>query len=342
MGASVASSVSDELEAWSSVSDLLLTCQKMKLLTALPRNCHIAVIKKLWSNRHWVRPGEFLIAPGEINDRLIVILLGEAEAILHGRGCIPLLPAGSFCAEAALVCANDDKTGESSLSGEDVPQVYAPRVTSRGRARSGANAPAVLAEIEMRRSGKRVTYDLPLWVLQSGIRTSSGKLLPWWFHAMVVDCLEVPSPRGLTFPGTVRAVRRSLVTHLRRSELQMILTSLDFHLDSLSLAPVRYNVLQNIRAMGASARNLPLGQDDLMALRVVCEGPMLQVCHTSPMAPTSWSGPPAWIASCVGSSQPEHSTNSPVSPTQLVAPPRSIPSPDATDLALPSSAPFSL
>lgn len=297
MGASIASSVGDELEALTSVSDLLFTCQKMKLLTALPRNCHVAAIRKLWSNRHWVRPGEFLVAPGEVNDRLIVILLGEAEAILHGRGCIPLLPAGSFCAEACLVCVNDDKTGESCLHNEDVPQVYAPRVASEGsRSRSPANAPDVLAEIERHHSNSGCRSDLPLWVLQSGMRTSGGKLLPWWFHSMVVACLEVPSKLGLTFPGTVRTTQRSLVTHLRRSELQTILTSLDFHLDSLGLCPVRYNVLQNVCALGAAARNAPLGREDLMALRVVCEGPMLQVCQ----APATWTGPSTWITrSCL-------------------------------------------
>merc|ERR1712070_970010 len=115
----------------------------------------------------------------------------------------------------------------------------------------------VLAEIERRRSSNQYygfkSY-LPLWVLQSGIRRSNGKLMPWWFHSVVVDCLEAPSKRGLTFPGTVRATRRSLVTHLRRSELQKILTSLDFHLDSLNLSPVQYNILQNVRALGAAAK----------------------------------------------------------------------------------------
>jgi len=95
--------VSEELTAWASVTDLAAMSVKMKILPALPADCQVEVLRRLWRSLRWLPPGLDIISPREMNDRLFVIVRGEAQAIISGSAYIVLLPEGSYACEAALL-----------------------------------------------------------------------------------------------------------------------------------------------------------------------------------------------------------------------------------------------
>lgn len=102
------------LAAWASMTDLALATRRMKVIPSLSAECQVEILRSLWRNLRWVQAGAPLLCPSEPNDRLIVIVQGEAEAVFGGYDLahIPLLPAGSFVGEAALVVPSGASAAE--------------------------------------------------------------------------------------------------------------------------------------------------------------------------------------------------------------------------------------
>lgn len=94
---------SDELEKWASVGDLTAHSRKMRVLPALPAECQIDALRRMWRNLHWVNPDTDLICAGDILDRMLLIVSGEAEAILSHTPYIPVMAEGFYICEAALL-----------------------------------------------------------------------------------------------------------------------------------------------------------------------------------------------------------------------------------------------
>lgn len=69
-----------DFSSWVSVTDLILLFSKMKFLASLPKEMHAPVVQRLWRNVRRVPPGEELVSFAVPNDRLVMILGGEAEA----------------------------------------------------------------------------------------------------------------------------------------------------------------------------------------------------------------------------------------------------------------------
>lgn len=233
---------SEELEKFVSVSDLAMLTRKMRVIPSLPAECQIEAIRYLWRNMRWVSPREVLVQPGTPNDRMVVIVKGEAEAILGGYNCsyIPLLPAGSFVGEAAMVgvVSTGNSTGNST--------------------------------------GKRG----PFWVLRrkpASQGTSNGtRTLPDPLMDLVESFLGGRT-RGPTFHGKVCTTRRSLIAEITRAELRAAVARHNgAEAERLDNMLVSRNSLQNVASFAASRREL--GAQDLAALRVVCEGPMRVSC----------------------------------------------------------------
>jgi len=88
---------------WASVSDLAMLAPNMRLISALPAECQIRVLRALWFSMRWVPAGTILLTPSDASDRMIVVVRGEGELLLGHTDIIPLLPAGSFVCEAALL-----------------------------------------------------------------------------------------------------------------------------------------------------------------------------------------------------------------------------------------------
>lgn len=88
---------------WTSVSDLALMTHKMKVIPALPAECQVEALKRIWSSLRWVPQWTELHAAQDPVDRLIVIAQGEAEVILGHTSYVPVLPAGTYVCEAALL-----------------------------------------------------------------------------------------------------------------------------------------------------------------------------------------------------------------------------------------------
>lgn len=75
----------------------------MKVIPALPAECQVQTLKKLWRNLAWLPPGEVLLTPDQPSDRLYVVVRGEAELLMGSSDYTPLLPEGSFICEMALL-----------------------------------------------------------------------------------------------------------------------------------------------------------------------------------------------------------------------------------------------
>jgi CRP-like cAMP-binding protein len=106
---------SEELEKLASVSDLAFYSRKMRVIPALPAECQVEALRRLWRSLYRVAAGTELIAPHEPNDRLILIVRGEVQAVLGQSDFIPLLPEGSFLCESFLL-RDDDGRGDIAAS----------------------------------------------------------------------------------------------------------------------------------------------------------------------------------------------------------------------------------
>jgi len=96
-------SASEEFVAWASVSDLATIVPRMKILPALPVECQVEALRVLWRSLHWVPAKSVLLSLSDSYDRLFIVVRGEVELLLSDSKYIPLLPAGSFFCEAALL-----------------------------------------------------------------------------------------------------------------------------------------------------------------------------------------------------------------------------------------------
>ncbi|CAK0895721.1 unnamed protein product [Prorocentrum cordatum] len=226
------------LASWASMADLALATRRMKVIPSLPAECQVEALRALWRNLRWVQAGTPLLRPSEPNDRMIVIVQGEAEAVFGGYDLahIPLLPAGSFVGEAALVVPSSAGVADSS-------HLHLPHL-----------APERLRPLRCLR--RRALLPGPLQAeVESFLRTS----------------------RGLKFKGWVRTTRESLVADLTRKEFLAAVARHDAGSASglSELAHVHCNVWQNVKTFGERRE---LGAQDFAALRVVCEGPTRVSC----------------------------------------------------------------
>jgi len=113
----------------------------------------------------------------------------------------------------------------------------------------------------------------PLWAFRS------WRKLPPPVLGLVEDFLVKDSaiPR---FHGCVRTTRPSLIGHLTHGQFLAALRKAEDAdaVPNFRELHVNRNVLWNVTAMGANAREL--GAQDIAALRVVCEGPMQISCSS--------------------------------------------------------------
>mmetsp|Transcript_81507 Transcript_81507/g.161819 ORF Transcript_81507/g.161819 Transcript_81507/m.161819 type:complete len:257 (+) Transcript_81507:80-850(+) len=145
-------SASGELIAPASVSDLATVVRRMRVLPALPVGCQMEALRSLWRSLHWVPPKSEVLSLSNNYDRLFVVVKGEVE-VLSANKCIPIMPAGSFFCEAALLQhgsgAHKQQTGSAVRGGPCWPLT---RCTQRL-----LPLPAVeLVEVFLRRCGPRV------------------------------------------------------------------------------------------------------------------------------------------------------------------------------------------
>eukprot|EP00931_Biecheleriopsis_adriatica_P092349 TRINITY_DN66156_c0_g1_i1.p1 TRINITY_DN66156_c0_g1~~TRINITY_DN66156_c0_g1_i1.p1 ORF type:complete len:283 (+),score=81.86 TRINITY_DN66156_c0_g1_i1:67-915(+) len=235
--------VSEELAAWASVTDLAAMTVKMKILPALPAECQIEVLRRLWRSLRWLSSGTDLITPREMNDRLFVIVQGEAEAILSSSSYIVLLPEGTFACEAALLGHQAASSTAGSEPRELLPLRYAP---SPKRWPEG-----VLGIIK-----KFLVRDTSWPSFPGRIRTTRRSLIATLARPELLQVVE----------GLQGEERQKSLDLINRSRGQV----------------AHCNPLQNITYFG-DAKARPLGAHDMAALRVVCEGPMaLQAVCSGP------------------------------------------------------------
>lgn len=95
--------VSEEIAAWASVSDLALIVPRMKVIPALPPECQVKVIRRLWRNLRWVPAGQTLVMTRRSISDFYVLVAGELEAMLGSHAHIWMMPPGTFFCEAALL-----------------------------------------------------------------------------------------------------------------------------------------------------------------------------------------------------------------------------------------------
>jgi len=272
-------SVGEEITAWASVSDLALATRKMRVVPALAAELQIKVIRRLWRSLRWVPANEIILRPGEPNDRLVVVVQGEAEAMFHGSNCryIPLLPAGSFVGEIALL---SQPCGSGSASIERTSVVRA------ASSRAGNWTPS-----QAWRDGE-LWIDF-LWPLRTA--KNAPPMLPEGILSMVETFLRKCGD-GPRFRGRVRTTRRSLLAEFTRAELASIVedAASNSNSDESALAAAeaarsvlgmeaRCDALQNVTALGVRA--CELGVQDMAALRVVCEGPIRVTCGSAGEGP---------------------------------------------------------
>lgn len=232
---------SEELATWASVSDLALITRRMRVIPALPAECQVEAIRRMWQSLRWVPTAEVLVTTGDASDRMFVVVQGEAEALITGTDYIPLLPEGAFVCEAALLGHGVQSTASSSAQGW------------------GAS---------LRRPGSRVD---PVWAIRRCKRIPAPAL-------SLVEEFLTRSPGGPRFQGKVRTTRRSLIATLTRQEFVSILQAHESaEVRAMAYMAVQTNPLQNVTIFGAEAR--ALGAQDIAALRVVCEGPMHASCQ---------------------------------------------------------------
>mmetsp|Transcript_54448 Transcript_54448/g.174582 ORF Transcript_54448/g.174582 Transcript_54448/m.174582 type:complete len:251 (-) Transcript_54448:72-824(-) len=108
---------SEELTAWVAASDLALVLPRMRVLPTLNKDCQVEAVRRLWRSLHWMPAGEVLLARGDLSSRLFVIVRGEVEVVLGNSSYIPLLPAGCFFCEAALLSRRDSAGQEWPTKG---------------------------------------------------------------------------------------------------------------------------------------------------------------------------------------------------------------------------------
>lgn len=233
---------SQELDRWTSVSDLALVSRRMRIIPTLPVECQVEALRYLWRSLRWLPAGEDLLAPDLACDSLLVIVRGEAQAVLGSSGYMPLLPEGSFFCEASLL--------------------------GRASRRSGG---------DQGKCSRRPFPHLQAWPLLWPLRGAwqlPGHVL--W----LVDEFLAPGCDAPRFHGRVRTTRRTLVAALSRGQFLASLRKAaePSTIPAFDRLRVGCNALQNVTSMGASAREL--AAQDIAALRVVCEGPMNMSCAT--------------------------------------------------------------
>lgn len=241
--------VSEEVERWVSAADLTYQTRKMRVIPALPAECQVQALKKMWHSLRWVSAGEAILGPQARAPGLILIVRGEAQAILGCTQYMPLLPEGAFVCEAALL-----SDGASEGDPYSIPGLLA----------AGGGGP----------SGRRPRGN-PAWPLRRWHSFPEGLL------SVIQDFLVKRRSTGPRFDGQLRATRRSLIAELTREEYLLIL---DWAEDQDAVRDLRgggdevpRNPLQNVVSLDARAR--ALGSEDIAALRVVCDGPMNISCR---------------------------------------------------------------
>jgi hypothetical protein len=109
--------------------------------------------------------------------------------------------------------------------------------------------------------------EAPLWMMRNG--TLGADLLGRVGEFLV-------SRSGRVFQARIQATERSLVTELTHEQLASVLP----HEERAVLAQAaRCNRLQNVLAFSAGSRRR-LGDEDVTALRVVCDNPIRVACST--------------------------------------------------------------
>lgn len=241
---------SEELATWASVSDLTLITRRMRVIPSFPAECQVRVLGCLWNSLRWVPAGDVLVQPGEACDRLFIVVRGEAELLLGSSDYIPLLPAGTYVCEGALLGQElEGRRGEAPLPAAALPP-------KRGNA-----------------------HD-PLWPLRRWQKIPVGAL-------SIVRAFLSKNVDGPHFRGKVRTTRRSLIGYLTRGQLVSILQAEDpAVLQSFLNLEASTNALFNVAALGVEAHML--GAQDVAALRVVCETSSVNVACRRLAAPTSW------------------------------------------------------
>lgn len=242
---------SEELVAWASASDVALIIPRMRVIPALPVECQVEAVRRLWRSLRWVPQGVRLLDPNDISDRVFIIVQGEAEAVLGSSKYIPILPAGSFFCEAALL--------------------------QRG-------------EI-MHHLGATEERTDKMWPFQRWRRLPASVL------AMIGVFLK-NRRNNHRFRGRVRTTQRSLVATLTRQELLKILKvqGCSDAMHVLNNMPALCNALWNVTTFSAEAR--ALSAQDMVALRVVCEGPLHTSCQAS-VIPAIRSVPRGMFGECM-------------------------------------------
>lgn len=239
---------SEEIDRWVSVSDLALATRRMRVVTALPSECQVEVLRVLWRSLRYVPAGEILVTPSQTCDRMFVVARGEAEVLLSTTDYIPLLPEGAFVCEAALLGSSGGQP-----SGE-------------GCASSAAGWHGLSA------ARPRRLID-PVWSLR---RTA---ILPRGPLGIIAEFLVKPSTvDGPRFPGKLRTTRRSLMAELTREEFRSILRAHGADVvQGFADMPATCNALQNVTVFGVEAQTVNAND---IAARVVCEGPIHASCQS--------------------------------------------------------------
>lgn len=192
----------------------------------------------MWRNLQWVPPGTVLASPSLPCESLLVVVRGEAQAVLGCSGYLPLLPAGSFLCEANLL-------GRFKRIGQLDP----PLLNS------------CLAE----------NWGDPTWPLRGKVQ------IPPIILDIISEFLTTPSSEP-HFYGRVFTTLPSLVTSLSRRAFLQCLSRADDpgNVPDFDGMRITSDVLRNVRTIGSSEREL--GLQDIAALRIVCEGPVSISC----------------------------------------------------------------
>jgi len=235
-------SASEEIDKWVSVSDLALATRRMRVVPALPSECQVEVLRRLWRSLRYVPAGEILVTPSQNCDRMFVVARGEAEVILGSSSYIPLLPEGTFVCEAALLGFGGGL---------------------RDVGRSG---------LEVQKRAKPPCD--PVWMLRAHV-PAAGKKIPRVLLGVVAEFLTNAANLGPRFQGKVRITRRSLIAELARTELLAILEAHGSDARALADMPATCNALQNVTVFGVEAQEVNAND---IAARVVCDGPMNVSC----------------------------------------------------------------
>eukprot|EP00929_Paragymnodinium_shiwhaense_P097678 TRINITY_DN59302_c0_g1_i1.p1 TRINITY_DN59302_c0_g1~~TRINITY_DN59302_c0_g1_i1.p1 ORF type:complete len:271 (+),score=15.81 TRINITY_DN59302_c0_g1_i1:117-929(+) len=230
---------SEAVDSWASVSDIALYSRRMKVIPALPAECQVLALRRIWRSLRWVPSGTELLTPHQPLDRMFLVVRGELQAVLATTNYVPLLPEGSFLCEAAL------------LRGDE------------GEREQGDRQDVLWALRRCRR--------VPTGVLDIVHEFLIGKTrwLGPRFHGRIRT-----TERSLI--GTI--TRQEFLDVLEQAEDPTMAKEIfDLERGGTHAASARCNVLQNVTAYGAQAQ--ALGTQEIAALRVVCEGPTNISCR---------------------------------------------------------------